>query len=127
MTQKTLECTTHGRRIQKFSQTLLQDTIPFTVPLTINLLSPPSLAFRTFQTFGTKTILIPAHVLNVLFQYLAALLCHKKFAIEFIQDGGVQKLLQVYRPSVAATGVSMCLYYLAYFEDAMERVCINNT
>ena len=37
--------------------------------------------------------------------------------------GGVQRLLQVYRPSVAATGVSMCFYYLAYFEDAMERVC----
>lgn len=39
-----------------------------------------------------------------------------------MQNGGVQKLLLVYRPSVAATGVSMCLYYLAYFEDAMERV-----
>ena len=25
---------------------------------------------------------------------------------------------------MAATGVSMCLYYLAYFEDAMERVCL---
>ncbi len=59
----------------------------------------------------------------VLFQYLAALLCHKKFALEFIQEGGVERLLTVYRPSVAATGVSMCLYYLAYFEDAMERVC----
>ena len=55
-------------------------------------------------------------------QYLAALLCHKKFAVEFIQEGGVERLLEVYRPSVAATGVSMCLYYLAYFEDAMERV-----
>ena len=57
-------------------------------------------------------------------QYLAALLCHKKFAIEFIQEGGVERLLDVYRPSVAATGVSICLYYLAYFEDAMERVSI---
>ncbi|CAH1785027.1 unnamed protein product [Owenia fusiformis] len=57
-------------------------------------------------------------------KYLASLLCHKKFTVEFINLGGVQKLLQVYRPSVAATGVSMCLYYLAYFEDAMERVCL---
>lgn len=57
-------------------------------------------------------------------KYLAALLCHKRFAVEFITAGGVQKLLQVHRPSVAATGVSMCLYYLAYFEDAMERVCL---
>jgi len=55
-------------------------------------------------------------------QYLAALLCHKRFAVDFINVGGVQRLLEVYRPSVAATGVSMCLYYLAYFEDAMERV-----
>jgi len=53
---------------------------------------------------------------------MAALLCHKRFAVDFINVGGVQRLLEVYRPSVAATGVSMCLYYLAYFEDAMERV-----
>ena len=56
-------------------------------------------------------------------QYLAALLCHKRFAVDFIAAGGVLRLLEVHRPSVAATGVSMCLYYLAYFEDAMERVC----
>lgn len=56
-------------------------------------------------------------------KYLAALLCHKKFAVEFLNRNGLQKLLQVYRPSVAATGVSICLYYLAYSEDAMERIC----
>ncbi|KAH7974873.1 hypothetical protein HPB49_020597 [Dermacentor silvarum] len=55
-------------------------------------------------------------------KYLAALLCHKKFALEFIAVGGLQRLLEVHRPSVAATGVSICLYYLAYSEDAMERV-----
>lgn len=57
-------------------------------------------------------------------KYLAALLCHKKFALEFIAVGGLQRLLDVHRPSVAATGVSICLYYLAYSEDAMERVCM---
>lgn len=36
--------------------------------------------------------------------------------------GGVQKLLEIPRPSMAATGVSLCLYYLAYNQDAMERV-----
>ncbi|XP_077546411.1 lisH and WD40 domain-containing protein mahjong [Haemaphysalis longicornis] len=56
-------------------------------------------------------------------KYLAALLCHKKFALDFINVGGLQRLLEVHRPSVAATGVSICLYYLAYSEDAMERVC----
>ncbi|XP_074658215.1 DDB1- and CUL4-associated factor 1-like [Tubulanus polymorphus] len=57
-------------------------------------------------------------------KFLASLLCHKKFSIEFIAEGGVRRLLRVQRPSVAATGVSMCLYYLSYFEDAMERVCL---
>ena len=33
-------------------------------------------------------------------------------------------MLQIYRPSVAATGVSICLYYLAYNEDAMEKICL---
>ncbi|XP_046399943.1 DDB1- and CUL4-associated factor 1 [Ischnura elegans] len=57
-------------------------------------------------------------------KYLAALLCHKKFSIEFINMQGLQRLLEVPRPSVSATGVSMCLYYLAYCEDAIERVCL---
>lgn len=57
-------------------------------------------------------------------KYLSALLCHKKFSIEFIHIGGLQRLLEVPRPSVAATGVSICLYYLAYCPDAMEKVCL---
>lgn len=56
-------------------------------------------------------------------KYLAALLCHKKFCLEFIGKGGLERLLKVPRPSVAATGVSISLYYLAYCEDAMERIC----
>ncbi|XP_059924619.1 DDB1- and CUL4-associated factor 1-like [Gadus macrocephalus] len=55
--------------------------------------------------------------------YLASLLLHKKFAAEFINHGGVQRLLEIPRPSMASTGVSLCLYYLAYNQDAMERVC----
>ncbi|KAI4465923.1 vprbp protein-related [Holotrichia oblita] len=57
-------------------------------------------------------------------KYLAALLCHKKFSIEFINCRGLETLLDVPRPSIAATGVSMCLYYLGYCEEAMERVCL---
>ena len=57
-------------------------------------------------------------------KYLATLLCHKKFSVEFLQMNGVHKLLDVYRPSISAVGVSLCLYYLSYFEDAMERVCL---
>lgn len=57
-------------------------------------------------------------------KYLGALLCHKKFAMEFLSAGGLQRLLQVPRPSLSATGVSLCLYYIAYCEDAMEKVCL---
>lgn len=32
--------------------------------------------------------------------------------------------MKVPRPSVSATGVSIALYYLAYCEDAMERICL---
>ncbi|XP_054737042.1 protein mahjong isoform X2 [Anastrepha obliqua] len=56
-------------------------------------------------------------------KYLASLLCHKKFALEFIAHGGLELLLKVPRPSIAATGVSITLYYLAYCEEAMERIC----
>ncbi|XP_050398769.1 DDB1- and CUL4-associated factor 1 [Patella vulgata] len=57
-------------------------------------------------------------------KYLATLLCHKKFAIEFLQRGGIEKLITINRPSIAATGVSLCLYFMSYFEDALERVCL---
>lgn len=58
-------------------------------------------------------------------KYLAALLCHKKFSVEFIQGKGLEWLLEVPRPSIAATGVSICLYYLGYCEEAMERVSLS--
>lgn len=56
-------------------------------------------------------------------KYLASLLCHKKFSLEFISNGGLDILLKVPRPSMASTGVSIALYYLAYCEDAMVRIC----
>nr|XP_018911255.1 PREDICTED: protein VPRBP-like [Bemisia tabaci] len=37
---------------------------------------------------------------------------------------GRQHLLEVPQPGIAATGVSICFYYLAYCEDAIERVCL---
>ncbi|XP_071806526.1 DDB1- and CUL4-associated factor 1-like [Asterias amurensis] len=57
-------------------------------------------------------------------KYLSSLICHKKFAAEFVERGGVQQLLKVHRPSIPATGVSLCLYYLAYNADTMERICL---
>lgn len=58
-------------------------------------------------------------------KYLASLLCHKKFSIEFITKNGLQKLLKVPKHSTAATGVAIGYYYLAYCEEAMERICCN--
>lgn len=57
-------------------------------------------------------------------KYLASLLCHKKFSLEFINNGGLERLMKVPKPSVSATSVSIALYYLAYCEDAMERICL---
>ncbi|CAB3993233.1 DDB1- and CUL4-associated factor 1 isoform X1, partial [Paramuricea clavata] len=57
-------------------------------------------------------------------QYLTSLMCHKKFALEFVSHGGIERLLQIPKPSMSATAVSCCFYYLAYVEDALERICL---
>ncbi|XP_044182519.1 DDB1- and CUL4-associated factor 1-like isoform X2 [Acropora millepora] len=57
-------------------------------------------------------------------KYLASLFFHTKFAMEFVTHGGVQRLLEVPRPSVAATGFSRCLHFLTYKEDTMQRVSL---
>ncbi|XP_042233181.1 DDB1- and CUL4-associated factor 1-like isoform X2 [Homarus americanus] len=57
-------------------------------------------------------------------RFLGSLLFHKKFCLEFVNMGGVQKLLQVPRPSLPADGVALCLWYLAYCEEAVERICL---
>ncbi|XP_065215830.1 protein mahjong isoform X2 [Planococcus citri] len=57
-------------------------------------------------------------------RYLAAILCHKKFAIEFVNMQGLQKLLEVPRIGISATGVSICFFYLAHCEDSMEKICL---
>lgn len=56
-------------------------------------------------------------------KFLAAFLTHKKFALEFLDHGGLPQLLRVNRHGMASSGVSICLYYLAYNEDVMERIC----
>lgn len=78
-----------------------------------------SLIFGYIENLDAKDTCLAFEALK----YLASLLCHKKFALEFIARGGLERLLKVPHPSVAATGVSITLYYLAYCEDAMERIC----
>ncbi|XP_065091771.1 protein mahjong isoform X3 [Ochlerotatus camptorhynchus] len=79
-----------------------------------------SLIFRYIETLDSKDTCLAFEALK----YLASLLCHKKFSLEFIANGGLERLLKVPRPSLAATGVSIAFYYLAYCEDAMERICL---
>lgn len=57
-------------------------------------------------------------------QYLASLLVHRKFALEFVAHSGVEYLVNVYQSSMASVGVATCLYYLAYNEDVMEKLCL---
>ena len=54
---------------------------------------------------------------------LASLFCHKKFTLEWVSVGGLDLLMHMPRPSMAATGSSLCLYYLACDDDTMERMC----
>lgn len=56
-------------------------------------------------------------------KFLASLLTHKKFSLEFLNHGGLQQLLKVNRQAMASSGVGICLYYLALNEDVMERIC----
>ncbi|XP_055624237.1 protein mahjong isoform X2 [Toxorhynchites rutilus septentrionalis] len=79
-----------------------------------------SLIFRYIENLEAKDTCLAFEALK----YLASLLCHKKFSLEFIANGGLERLLKVPRPSLAATGVSIAFYYLAYCEDAMERICL---
>ena len=43
--------------------------------------------------------------------------------MEWVVNGGVQLLLDIPRPSIAATAVSQCLYYLSCDDPCMEKVC----
>ncbi|CAG0901343.1 unnamed protein product [Cyprideis torosa] len=55
-------------------------------------------------------------------RFLASFLCHKKICLDFLHARGIEKLLTLPRPSVAATGTSMCFYYLTCSEEAMEEL-----
>lgn len=64
--------------------------------------------------------------INIMFEalkYLASLLCHKKCCLDFLSQNGLQKILTLPRVSTIATGTAIALYYIAYCEEAMERIC----
>lgn len=67
---------------------------------------------------------------NIVFEalkYVASLLCHKKFCLEFLNKNGLQKILKLPRVSTIATGTAIALYYIAYCEEAMEQICSMST
>uniref|UniRef100_A0A3Q3M0X4 DDB1- and CUL4-associated factor 1 n=1 Tax=Labrus bergylta TaxID=56723 RepID=A0A3Q3M0X4_9LABR len=80
------------------------------------------LLLAVFMQMGARELLM--HYMDLKQTNDVQLTSLLKFAAEFVAHGGVQKLLEIPRPSMAATGVSLCLYYLAYNQDAMERVCM---
>lgn len=60
-------------------------------------------------------------------KYLASLICHKKFALEFVNSGALKSLLDVYQHSLAACGVSLCFCFISYHDDVMEKICSLST
>ncbi|KAF4109544.1 hypothetical protein G5714_008796 [Onychostoma macrolepis] len=56
-------------------------------------------------------------------KYLASLLLHKKFAAEFVAHGGVPKLLEIPRPSMAATA-SLCASITSHTTRTLWRGCV---
>ncbi|XP_047124036.1 DDB1- and CUL4-associated factor 1 isoform X2 [Hydra vulgaris] len=76
-----------------------------------------------FYYINIKTQQDSALACNALF-YLSSLLCHKKFVLEFVYRGGIQRILEIPQPSNVATMSSLCLYYIAHNEDAVERICL---
>jgi HIV-1 Vpr-binding protein len=54
---------------------------------------------------------------------LGTMLIHLRLAWEFINMGGIPKLIAVNRHSVAAVSVCVCLHHLSQFVDIVEHVC----
>ncbi len=54
---------------------------------------------------------------------VCSLLAHRKFALLFVDRGGVSSFLQVVRNPYTFTGLSLCLFALASIQAIMERVC----
>lgn len=54
---------------------------------------------------------------------LAALLSHRKFALVFIESGGVDRLLPLPKMKYYASSVALCLLSMACFKGVMEKLC----
>ena len=65
----------------------------------------------TTNPYTTDVMLVEIHLIITI-----------KVAIDFIQSNGLDYIIQVPKGSRAAAAVSVCLYYLAFNNDAMERL-----
>lgn len=54
---------------------------------------------------------------------LGTFLIHLRIAWEFVNHGGLEKLIAVNRQSMASVSVSVCLHHLSQFDDLMENIC----
>lgn len=54
---------------------------------------------------------------------VCSLLAHRRFALLFVDRGGVNAFLQTVRTPHTYTGLSLCLFALASIQAVMERVC----
>ncbi|MCL7026290.1 hypothetical protein MKW94_025957 [Papaver nudicaule] len=58
-----------------------------------------------------------------LLKLICALCAHGKFMAQFVDRGGMQKLLAVPRVAQTFSGLSSCLFSIGYSQVVMERVC----
>lgn len=126
---------THDRVTRKFMIPLFPPTLATSQMLILRYLTPMGeyqeflpyifehnamdIIFNYLEGVDPKELCLAFEALK----YLASLLCHKKCCIEFLSRNGLQKLLKLPRQSTVATGIAIALYYIAYCEEAMERIC----
>lgn len=126
---------TQDRSVKKFMIPLYPPTLATSQMMILRYLTPMG-EYQEFLPFifeGNAMEIIFTFLENVdpkdlclafeALKYLASLLCHKKCCIEFLSRNGLQKLLKLPRQSTVATGIAIALYYIAYCEEAMERIC----
>ncbi|CAD5221111.1 unnamed protein product [Bursaphelenchus okinawaensis] len=66
------------------------------------------------------------HDIRLLFEALFALssmLIHLRLAWDFVNRGGILRLITVNRNSVAAAAVCVCFHHISQFDEIMEHIC----
>jgi HIV-1 Vpr-binding protein len=80
------------------------------------------LALLKRKSDGPVSALEASKIADVL-KLVCSLLAHRRFALLFVDRGGVNTFLQVVQTPHTYTGLSLCLFALASIQAVMERVC----